>query len=535
MNRSNYELSICIPARNEEFLSRTIQDILDHRTRKTEIIVFLDGQWANPRIEDHPDVRIIHSSVSIGQRAATNQCVRLSRAKWIMKCDAHCTFDQGFDDKLLNTEGLQDNWTLVPTMRNLHAFDWVCEDGHRRYQGPSGVCAACGKVTTKDTVWQAKPSPNSTAFCFDAEPHFQYHNEWKKKQTGDIVETMSLQGSCFMLTREKYWELDICSEEFGSWGSQGIEVAVKTWLSGGRVVCNRSTYYAHMFRTQGGDFGFPYPQSGQAIDRAKKHAKDLFFGNRWDKQILPLSWLVEKFWPVPGWTQQDLDNIKQYDSKIHPRIDKGIIYYTDNQLSVKLARRVQNQIKKAGLPIVSASLKSMDNMGKNIHLRMKRGSFTMFKQILAALEASTAEIVFFCEHDVLYHPSHFEFTPDRKDKFYYNQNFWKVWPDGFAAHWDANQVSGLCGYREHLLEFYRKRVQEVEKGGFNHSYEPGGRNKSQYEVWNSAYPNIDVRHDNNLTKSHRSPNDFKDKSTCVNWQEGTIETIPGWDNLASLI
>ena len=124
---------------------------------------------------------------------------------------------------------------------------------------------------------------------------------------------MSLQGSCFMLTRDKYWELNICDENFGSWGSQGIEVAVKTWLSGGKVLVNQLTWYAHMFRTQGGDFGFPYELSGSAVSHAKKTAKELFFNNTWEKQIYPLSWLVEKFWPVPGWTDEHLTKLKSSD------------------------------------------------------------------------------------------------------------------------------------------------------------------------------------------------------------------------------
>ncbi len=112
-----------------------------------------------------------------------------------------------------------------------------------------------------------------------------------------------------MLTRQKYWELEICDEKFGSWGSQGIEVACKTWLSGGRVIVNQRTWYAHLFRTQGGDFGFPYPQSGNKIDFAKQYARDLFFNNRYNKAIYPLSWLVKKFWPVKGWTEEDLKKI----------------------------------------------------------------------------------------------------------------------------------------------------------------------------------------------------------------------------------
>ena len=50
----------------------------------------------------------------------------------------------------------------------------------------------------------------------------------------------------------------------------------------------------------------------------------------------------------------------------------------------------------------------------------------MFKQILAGLEALDTDIVFFCEHDVLYYPSHFDFRPLKKDVIYYNTNVWKV-------------------------------------------------------------------------------------------------------------
>jgi hypothetical protein len=142
----------------------------------------------------------------------------------------------------------------------------------------------------KKMIWEPRPGTWNSAYCFDPEPHFKYHGtqRQKQKESGeDLVETMSLQGSCFMVSRDKYWELNLCDEEFGSWGSQGIEVAVKTWLSGGRVLCNHNTWYAHMFRTQGGDFGFPYPISGQQVQFAKSHAKELFLEGKWNKAKRP--------------------------------------------------------------------------------------------------------------------------------------------------------------------------------------------------------------------------------------------------------
>lgn len=303
------DISILIPARNEMFLNKTIEDILSNIEADTEIIVVLDGEWMD--IPQHERVTVIYNPVALGQRAATNQACKLSQAKYIIKTDAHCAFDKGFDRKLM--ENMQDNWTIVPTMRNLHVFDWVCKNGHRRYQGPSGPCKDCGEETTRDIVWIPKTNPQSNSYCFDAEPHFQYFNEFCKRPEaqGDLPPTMSLQGSFFMLTREKYWELNICDEVFGSWGSQGIEVACKTWLSGGEVHVCKKTWYAHLFRTQGGDFSFPYEQKGSQVDHAKKYARELFFSNKWDKQTRPLSWLVEKFWPVKGWTDEDLKKLKE--------------------------------------------------------------------------------------------------------------------------------------------------------------------------------------------------------------------------------
>lgn len=302
-------LSVLIPARNEMFLSRTVADVLEHSEADTEVIAVVDGPTAYEIPAESERAHVVCLPRPIGQRAATNLAARLSDADYVMKLDAHCSMAHGWDRIML--EDIQPDMTMVPIMRNLWVFNWLCPNGHRRYQGQSGPCTECGEPTTMEMVWIAKDNPQSTSYCFDSAPHFQYFPEFKKRPEGkgELAETMSLQGSCWMLTREKYWELGICDEAFGSWGSQGIEVAVKTWLSGGRCICDKHTYYGHAFRTAGGDWGFPYPISSKQVDYAKSYARDLFFGNKWPQQVKPLSWLVRKFWPVPGWTDEDLASI----------------------------------------------------------------------------------------------------------------------------------------------------------------------------------------------------------------------------------
>lgn len=315
---SSKDLSILIPSRNEMFLKNTIEDILKNIEADTEVIVTLDGQWADPPLVQNERLNVIYVSKPIGQRAAANLACRLSKAKYVMKVDAHCSFDKGFDRKMIEAfKETGDDVTMVPVMRNLWAFDWKCyRCGKRTYQGPTPErCSQCNdsRYLRRKIVWMAKNNPQSTSYAFDSEPHFQYFEDYKhrpeyKKDKSEkgLTETMGLQGSCFMLTRKNYWEKEICDEKLGNWGNQGIEVACKTWLSGGKVLVNHKTWYAHMFRTQGGDFGFPWPNSGKETEKTKANVKNLFWKKEWKKQTQQLSWLIKKFWPVPGWTEEQL-------------------------------------------------------------------------------------------------------------------------------------------------------------------------------------------------------------------------------------
>ena len=542
-------LSILIPARNEMFLAKTIENILENMRGDTEIIAVCDGNWPSPPVKDHPKVTLIYHSESIGQRAATNEAAKLSRAKYVMKCDAHCAFGEGFD--VIMMEDMQDDWTMVPKMYNLHAFDWVCKKcGTRRYQGPSGPCEKCGGETFRDILWKAKTNPESTSMRFDRNLKFQYWREYKDKQKGDLVETMSIIGACFMLTREKYWDLEICDEGHGSWGQQGTEVACKTWLSGGKLICNKRTWFAHMFRTQGGDFGFPYPIRGKDIGLARKYSHDLWFNNKWAKAKYPLSWLIEKFNP-PEWEDYVSKPSVEETSPQPPPIEeptnyaldvevmapkRGIVYYTDNRGDQYILEKVRKQILNiaSDYDIVSASLKPL-NFGRNIVLNEERGVLTMFKQILAALEHSRAIDIWFCEHDMLYHPSHFDFEPPRDDIFYYDENRWFVdAKTGRALFYHACSTSLLVAKRKLLLEHYRTRVARVEKEGFtlrlgyepgNHPY-PRGVDMYKRETYFAKYPSLDIRHGKNLTPTRWSKDQFRNKGNLYAWKES--DRIDGW-------
>ena len=204
----------------------------------------------------------------------------------------------------------------------IHIKKYHC--GWKKYQGPTPEkCPDCGKSgqIKRKMIWKGKHNPQSTSYCFDSTPHFQYFEAYKhrepyktdKKEKG-YTETMSLQGSCFMCTQKLYWDLKLCDESLGNWGNQGIEVACKRWLSGDRVLVNHDTWYAHMFRTQGGDFSFPWPNKGRDTQRTKRNVKNQIWRSKLKNQKKPLSWLIKKFWPVPGWTEEDLNKLIKEES-----------------------------------------------------------------------------------------------------------------------------------------------------------------------------------------------------------------------------
>ena len=229
-------------------------------------------------------------------------------------------------------------------------------------------------------------------------------------------------------------------------------------------------------------------------------------------------------------------------------VDKGVIYYTDNRLREPIWSMAQKYIAASGLPIVSCSLKPI-NFGRNIVLKNRLRSYpTMAEQILMALEASDAKYVFFCEHDVLYHPSHFNFIPPTDDIYYYNVNNWRWWFGYHSAvtYEELSSLSSLCCNRELAIKHYKYRLQKIEEWGLDKirsreprwvrkfGYEPGtkkirngGVTDENHTKVKSEFPNIDIRHRGTFSAPKITLESFKHKPT--NWKEEPIENIPGWD------
>lgn len=213
----------------------------------------------------------------------------------------------------------------------------------------------------------------------------------------------------------------------------------------------------------------------------------------------------------------------------------GLVYYSDGRGDQAILEGVRRQLLRcvSQKSIIAVTLAPLDFGRHHLMLTATRGYLTMFRQILTGLEALETDIAFLVEHDVLYHPSHFDFRPPRTDTYYYNLNVFKVdWATGRAVTYETKQTSGLCANRALLVTHYRERVRRVETEGFTRrmGFEPGSHRRKERvddvpsDVWRSEYPNIDIRHSCNLTANRWSPSQFR--TPPVGWTE--VTEIPGW-------
>lgn len=216
---------------------------------------------------------------------------------------------------------------------------------------------------------------------------------------------------------------------------------------------------------------------------------------------------------------------------------KGCIYYTNNKPVENIFLACQKQLNKCmdiwHYPLYSISQKPI-NFGINTVMNLESSLLSMYKQIYEGLEQCKTDVVFLLEHDLLYHPSHFDFTPEKKDHFYYNRNQWHVHSvDGKTVFYLHNDTSQLCAFRD-LLMPHIKRAIEVNTDRFHSSYgiappkgiPPEEQKGKHYSTYKSAVPNVDIRHPDALTRVRMSKDQFRNANGRREWTES--DGIPGW-------
>jgi len=287
------DLSIIIPSRQGPYLQQTIDDLLAKAETNVEVIVILDGWWPNPMLNEDPRLRIIHQGTqhnNPGMRAAINRGVALAKGKFVMKTDEHCLFDQGYDRKLI--ADCQDDWLVVPRRYRLDPDEWqVIKDGRPPID-----------YMSIDYPYQR---PNDKTCGLHGAEDRQRGRDRKDIEVDDL---MTMQGSCWFIPKayfDKLFPNGMDEANYGPFTQEAQELSNTVWLSGGRVVVNKKTWYAHMHKgKKGKGYGFSNQQYEEHMKGTEKGR--LYCINYWlnTKDFkYDFEWLLQKFWPVPSWPE----------------------------------------------------------------------------------------------------------------------------------------------------------------------------------------------------------------------------------------
>ena len=284
------KLSVIIPSRDERFLIPTIDDIFRNARGEIEVVAVLDSDkwpenWAEVVKRHEPCLHTIHNGSSIGMRASINRGVAsaISRgATFIAKFDGHCSFGEGFDEIL--KADCDTDWVVVPRRLRLDPESWTIAEPDK---------------PPHDYHYLSFPDdPNDFGGPgLNGKPWVERQRE---RAAIEIDEEMSSQGSGWFMHAAYFERLELMDDaNYGPFWSEFQEVGMKCWLSGGRVIVNKKTYYAHLHKGKKYGRGYRLPES--ALVQGATFTKNWMFNRAWTKQTMPFSWLIEKFWPVPSW------------------------------------------------------------------------------------------------------------------------------------------------------------------------------------------------------------------------------------------
>jgi len=300
-------LSVIIPSRVDEFLQKTIDDLLAKAESKIEVIVVLSGYWPDNPINPNPNVKYIHygtlHDMSSGMRISINYGMAMARGKYVMKTDDHCMFDKGFDVKL--AADCEENWVVIPRRYRLDADNWKLIEDAR---------------LPVDYMFLDYPYKSK-----GAQTDGLHGNEWRQRyhERKDVLidDTMSWQGSCYFM-HKSYWNKigPLDSKLYGTFTQEAQEIGNKVWLGGGRLVVNKKTWYAHLHKgSRGKGYGYStqqYKWFSQEKEMGRVNCIDYWINDHWPERIHDFEWLINKFWPVPNWPENWQEQIKideQYD------------------------------------------------------------------------------------------------------------------------------------------------------------------------------------------------------------------------------
>lgn len=292
------KLSCVIPSRDPRFLARTVAGMLSAAAGDIEIIVVLDGIELTEPLPNDARVRVVALPQPRGMRAALNAARGLVRGEYVLKCDEHCLFADGFDE--IVKADCPDYAMLIPRRYSLDAENWCIENNPK---GPRDY------HYLTSPVWSIRERSDFSV------QGMEWPERTRQRMVGfDVDETLSLQGSCYVMTRAHYERLGPLQEAgYGTFAQEPQELGLKTQLGGGVMLTTKRTWYAHLHK--GSRYGRGYRPNRSEIASGHEYSAWYWLTDQWPERVNDMRWLAEKWWPVPTWPADTLERWDWYFPK----------------------------------------------------------------------------------------------------------------------------------------------------------------------------------------------------------------------------
>ena len=284
--------SIIIAARNEPYFNKTVDNIFANATGEIEVLVMLDGWKPDRPLTARPNLIPVYRTESKGMRNSLNQLANLATGKYLLKLDAHCMVGKGFDEIL--QENMQDNWLAVPSRYRLNVEKWIRDSDPIEYlyiTYPYEADSLYG-AGFHGKKWIGEDGIGENM------GKGQYYWMENARRHVKIDDISIIQGSCWFMTREYFNYIDKLDEVHHFFYQEGNELCFKVWLSGGRCVVNKNTWYAHWHKDKGSNY---WMSNGQKRE-TQRLSTWVWMNDKWPKATKSISWFVNsKFYPMPSW------------------------------------------------------------------------------------------------------------------------------------------------------------------------------------------------------------------------------------------
>ena len=264
----------------------------------------LDGFSPNPPLKERKNLILIPHSESKGMRQGINEAAAIAKGKYIMKCDDHCMFDEGYD--LALAEDCDDNWLVVPRRYSLDGENW------KRGYGPIDYLYLTYPFLQDDQFgygFHGKKWRGEHGFTGG------YYSREKKRDKILVDDMLTFQGSCWFMPKKYFYFIGGMQEAGYFQHQEAQELGFKVWLSGGRCVVNKKTWYAHLHK--GSTYGRGYYMLRHHMIKSQIYSTDHWINNKWSGQTKKLKSLIEhpSWWPLELWPA-DWDNPERWKTII---------------------------------------------------------------------------------------------------------------------------------------------------------------------------------------------------------------------------